>query len=153
MALGFFSADFLDYDSEAANLRGHTVLLTAANWAAKATLMGNFMSAVTALTAGVIRSYRYGNYDVVGYGPATSPNAQRELKMLVRFVDTVNNRPDSIELPCPDLANLDPNDRANFEIGDAGVIDAFVTAFEAYAMSIDLNPVTITELTLVGRRL
>jgi len=151
---GIYSANILDYDSESANFRCKTVALTAANWSAQAILRGDFAIAFTAIINGVVKSHKYGNVTEVSSVPSSNPLAQRELKMVVHYHDAVTSvvqKP--LELPCPDLTHLDPNDRVHFNIGDADHIDAFITAFEAVALSDALNAVEVDELTLVGRRL
>lgn len=151
---GFVSFDIKDYDGESGNHRFETAALTAANWSAQATLRGDYAIALNNIILGVRARYRYGNRTILSTSPASSQNAQRELRMLVQYHDTVTGdalKP--LELPCPDLANLDPGDHSHFYIGDTGEIDALVAAFEAYVVSPAGNAVEVDELTLVGRRL
>jgi hypothetical protein len=154
-AVGFYSATIIDYDNEADNIRGEVVALSAANFSAQATLRGNWHSALGNLILGVRKSERFGNDTFVSGIASADANAQRELKMLVQWHDSVTDDVvPSIELPCPDLSNLDPNDRAHFNIGDESVIDALVTALEAVAVNpLTYNALVVDELTLVGRRL
>lgn len=154
MAVGYYSADILDYDGESDNHRFFVAELTAANWSAQGTLRGDYHSALANVTQGVRARYRYGNRTVVSTSAASSANAQRELKMLVAYHDdTTGVAEKPLELPCPDLSNLDPGDHAHFYIGDTSVIDALITAFEAYVLSSAGNAVVVDELTLVGRSL
>jgi hypothetical protein len=151
---GFVSFDIKDYDGESGNHRFETTMLTAANWAAQATLRGDYAIALNNIILGVRARYRYGNRTIVSTSAASAPVAQRELKMLVQYHDTVTGdaiKP--VELPCPNLNNLDPGDHTHFYIGDADVIDALITAFEAYVVSPAGNAVEVDELSLVGRRL
>jgi hypothetical protein len=71
---------------------------------------------------------------------------------LVQYHDSTTGRKYSVELPTADPAMIDPNDRAHAAIGDAGPVDAFITAFEAVVISRDGNAVVVDEITLVGRR-
>lgn len=155
MTTGFYSATMLDYDGESDNFRGQVAALSAANFAAQATLRGDFHSALANVTLGVRQSERFGNDTFVSGIPAADANAQRELKMLVQWHDgTTDDVVPSIELPCPDLSNLDPSDRSHFNIGDADVIDDLVTALEAVCVNpATYNALVVDELTLVGRRL
>jgi len=151
---GFLSANILDYDGESANFRVGAMVLNFANWTMQATMRGDFMIALAAMIVGTIKGYKYGNRTEVSSVPATSPLAQRELKMVVSYHDAVTSavmKP--VEFPCPDLTHLDPGDRAHFQIGDLGHVDAFITAFEALVLSDALNAVEVDEITLVGRRL
>lgn len=149
---GFFSATFIDYDNEAANMRFPTPVLTALNWATQATLRGDFLIALANMHVGVRRASRYGTREIVGTGPSADNSAQRELKMLVRYHDTVTSKVYTVEIPCPELDYLDPADRAHFNLEDVG-FGAFVSAFEGFVLSPDLNAVSVDECTLVGRRL
>jgi hypothetical protein len=104
---------------------------------------------------GVLTKTEFGNVDHPFVGPSEDETAQRELKWLVQYHNTTTNKKYRVELPCADMAQLDPNDRAHAHIGDAGVVDAFVTAFEAFVKPEDnpANAVEVDEITLVGRRL
>lgn len=153
MTSGFFSATLKDYDSESANMRVHTTVLSAANWAAEATARGDFESGIVAMSSGNLQSYRYGNRVPVATGKATFVQAQREIKMLVQFHDATTGERNSVEIPCPKLTALDPGDHAHFYIGDGDIVDAFTDAFEAYVLSLAGNAVVVDELSLVGRKL
>lgn len=150
---GFSSQTWTDYDGEHSNVRVHCVPLTAANFDAQATLRAALNVAVANITLGVLHKNMYGGEDLVSNNKATDVAAQRELKWLVSYIDDTTMTKYSIEIPTADVAQLDPNDRAHAEIGDAGVVDAFVTAFEAFARSPVGNSVTVEEITLVGRML
>jgi hypothetical protein len=154
MSIGFYSVDVKDYDGEAANHRFYTTVLTAANWAAQATARGDYNVALSAIILGTVQRQRYGIRTKVSRAAASDALAQRELKMLVQYHDdSTGEVMKPLLLPCPDLTNLDPADRSHFNIGDGDVIDAFVTAFEAYIIANYSHAVVIDELTLVGRRL
>lgn len=83
--------------------------------------------------------------------PVTNQFAQRELKWFVTYSDTVTGKLQSVEIATPDLALLVAgSDLMNVSAG-AGA--AFVTAFEAFVLSADGNPVTVESVRLVGRNL
>lgn len=87
-----------------------------------------------------------------GSGQATDVMAQRELKWLVRYSDDVTAKSYQMEVPSPDVSLLSSSARQNMDIsGGAGA--AFVSAFEAAAVSPDGNAVTVESVTLVGRTL
>lgn len=154
MALeGRYSQTRIDYDGETSNFGFRVEPLTAANFDAQHALKVAFAAAVTAIVLGNKVSDSEANVDVIGTTLPASQFAQREMKWLVRWHDSVNDKAYSTQLPTADLAVLDPNNRGYAEIGDAGVVDAFVTAFEAYALSQDGNPVVVDSIQFVGRNL
>ena len=154
MALrGEYSQSRMDYDGEVSTFGFRVTPLTALNFDAQHALKVAFAASVTGITLGVKVKDTEANTDFITNVAPNDPLAQRENKWLVQFVDDVTEKLYKIEVPCADLAQLDPNDRKNAEIGDAGVVDAFVTAFEAYALSQDGNTVTVQEITFVGRNL
>jgi len=150
---GFMSMSYADYDNEVANLRLHVTAITAANHDAQTALHTALRLAIAGICDGVLLKESYGNEQKVAFGPAASSTIQRELKWLVQYHDGTTLQRLSAELPCADATQLDPNDRAHAEIGDAGVVDAFVAAFEAVVKSPAGNAVVIDEITLVGRQI
>lgn len=149
--LGFDSITFRDYDSELSNVRVNATVLTAANFDAQATLRNAFVSAMQAISLGVKGQESFGNQIVSSLSPAGNDAAQREQKWLVQYHDSTSLKRFSFEIPCADTGALDANDRAHAEIGDSGVVDAFVAAAEAYVLSPDGGAIVIDEITLVGR--
>lgn len=150
---GFLSVSYADYDNEMANLRLHVAPITAANHDAQVALHAALRLAIAGISNGVLVKDSYGNEQKVNFGPASAPATQRELKYLVQYHDGVTLQRLSAEVPCADTATLDPNDRAHAQIGDSGVVDAFVDAFEDVVKSPAGNAVVIDEITLVGRQL
>jgi hypothetical protein len=141
----------IDYDSEVTSFNIHHVALTAGNFAATETLLDSLRDAMAAITLGNVSKTRYGNEDLLSITPASAVTAQRELKWLVSYHDITSLLRYSVEIGCADTDQLDPNDRAHAEIGDAGLVDAFITAFEAVAKSPTGGAVVVDEITLVGR--
>lgn len=153
MTTGFYVATIKDYDGETSSFAFDVPVLSAANWSGQATARGDMLIELNSIIAGLVVAQKYGNRTVYAVTPAAVANAQRESKMLVQYHDAVTNERLTCEIPCPDLSNLDAGDRAHFNIGDASVIDALVSAFEDYVLSPALNAVVVDELTHVGRRL
>lgn len=149
---GVFSISYRDYDGEVSNVRFPTATLTAANFDAQGTLQTALRNAIAAITLGEEAKYVASNELIVSLDAASSEAAQRELKWLVSYHTTSDNRRYTLEIPCADTGSLDPNDRAHAEIGDAGVVDAFVTAFEGIVRVDGTKVVVVDEITLVGRR-
>jgi len=153
-SIGYANRSYYDYDSEIGTLRVYCTVRTAANFDAQGTLLAALWTAIDAITLGGLYKHEFGTRftDPNPVIPA-SQSAQRELKFLVQYHDTVTGKRLSMELPCADPAQLDPDDRAHAHIGDADVVDAFITAFEAFALSEVGNAVAVDEITLVGRRI
>jgi len=148
---GKYNRTVLDYDGEKGSHGFKTTALTAANFDAQGTLRSAYGVSVAGICNGVLGQSEYGNVDFTGNDASDAPADQRELKWMVRFLDTITQKKGSVELPCADTAVLDPNNRGYAQMGDAGPVDAFVTAFEAYAKSQDGNAVEVQSIQLVGR--
>jgi len=149
---GVLSLSYRDYDGEIGNVRFPVATLTSANFDAQAALHTSLKNALEAIVKGQRAKETLMNESIVSLANAADQDAQRELKWLVSYY-VADNIMRSIELPCADLTALDPNDRAHAEIGDAGIVDAFITAAEAYLLSPTGGAIVIDEITFVGRRI
>lgn len=150
---GVYSHTRIDYNGEKSTHRVRVAEITAANFAAQETARAAYGVAIAGICNGVFNQYNHGNQDFLTNDPSSSPLDQREIKWLITYADATTGQLYRTELPCADLAQLDPNDRAHANIGDAGAVDAFVTAFEAFVLSPDGNAVEIQEITFVGRNI
>lgn len=151
MAEARYTLSVADYDNEIGTFSVRGTELTAANFDTQTGYWTSLKNAALAIMNATEVGLKEGNIDVTGAGPDSDASSQRELKWLVQYVDDVNYKKGTVELPCADTAHLDPNDRAHAHIGDTGDVDAFITAFEAVVRSRDGNAVTVKEITLVGR--
>lgn len=152
MALrGVYNQTRIDYNGEKSTVRFKVPVISAANFAAQEALRAAFGTSIAGICGGVFNKYQWMNEDFLSEDKATDPLDQREIKWLVSYGDDVTGQRYTLELPCADLTKLDPNDRAHANIGDAAEVDAFVAAFEAFALSPDGNAVTVQEITFVGR--
>jgi len=149
---GKASVTFADYDGEITTTSVNVLALSAANYDAQATLRTAFVAAMVAMTIGELQRSEYGNVSLQSITPASDVQAQREKKWLVDYHDATSLKRYSFEIGTADLDQLDPNDRAHAEIGDAGIVDAFVTAAEAYLLSPTGGAIVVDEITFVGRR-
>lgn len=139
-----------DYDAETTVFRVNTTTLSAANFDAQVALQVALGVAIAGITLGTLQKIQYGN-EISSPGVNNDPYAQRENKWLIRYRDNLTGEGFRVELGTADLTMLDPNNRGYANIGDAGAVDAFVTAFEAYALSPNGNAVTIDSIQFVGR--
>lgn len=153
MALeGRFSSSRKDYDGEVSGYSLRTTVITAANFDAQHTLRVALTGAISGICGGTVQNTVESNVDVISNQPSSDPLDQRENKWLVQYHETADPITTyRVELPCADLTKLDPNDRKHAQIGDAGAVDAFVTAFEAYILGPNGGAVTVDEITFVGR--
>jgi hypothetical protein len=149
---GTWNIAVIDYDGEIGTIRLHASVITVANFAAQDAGRTTVLSMLGQMTTGTISQNTWGNRYSLSVTKPSSPAAQRELKWIVRYHDTVLQRKLTAEIPCANTARLDPHDRGNAFIGDAGLVDAFKTVFEAFIKSPQGNAVVIDEITLVGRR-
>lgn len=80
----------------------------------------------------------------------TVKTAQREMGLLVTYQDTVTGKKYRITIPGPKWATLGTYGTDNVDTTQA-LWTAFVTAFEAHAVSELGNPITVVGGRLVGR--
>lgn len=148
-----------DYAAEAKNaeLSGIQVpsyQIDAANLATWLTGWGTFKTATDAIILGVQAAEKVTIYNtVLSSAVPASPFAQRELKMLVSYVGDDTGRKRNIEVPTPDLTSLTLTGKDEVTLLDGGIMEAWVTAFEAIARmpDDDSEEVTVTGAEIVGR--
>jgi len=140
-----------DYDGEPTTFRVRTLALTAANFDAQVALNVALGTAIVGITRGHVQKIVYSN-EIISPTVPDDPLSQRENKWLIRYHDAVTSEDlGPLELGTADLTVLDPNNRGYAEMGDAGPVDAFVSAFEAYVVSPDDNAVVVDSIQFVGR--
>jgi hypothetical protein len=81
-----------------------------------------------------------------------SPWAQRELAIRVFYSDDVNGKRYHLSIPGPDLDTVEVLAGTDSVVLTDSPFSAFITAFEAGAVSPDGNAVTVDSARLVGRR-
>jgi hypothetical protein len=142
----------LDYDGEATTMRIVIPEINAGNIADIVTQTANLGTAINGLTLGALGKLGYGNFTDGVDTEASDPFAQREMKWLVSYEDTLTGKVYRVEIGTADLSHLDPNNRDRANIGDAAEVDAFITAFETLAVAPDTaNPVEVKSIIPVGR--
>jgi len=156
MPVGTYQVSYRDYSGETSPFKVYIPELTAGNFAASGTAVQALGTATNALSRGQpAKSTLIAQINTISGANATDPVAQREMKWLVTYRDTVTERLYNLEIPCADLTannllgNTDEADLTNV----AGEWPAWVTAFEAIAVSQDENPVEVVSARFVGRNL
>lgn len=144
---------FEDFSEERSSVRLSIVQLTAGNIAATEGELTALETAMLGITLGELRQESViWRRDEVSAADVVSALAQREIKWLVRYHDTVTGKKYRAEIPTADLngrlvANTDLADNNNAQVA------AFITAFQAVVRDPDtgLNTVLIDSIQFVGR--
>jgi hypothetical protein len=89
-------------------------------------------------------------YAEAGTLPADA-NAQREIKLWVQYVDTVNARVGSLSIPGPNLSILAQTGTDVVDHTSNAAAIALTNAIEANAVSRDGNPIAVRLMKIVGR--
>lgn len=119
------------------------------------TEFGQMRDAINAITLGTMEKEAWvGDATVLSTALPANAFAQRELKWLVRYRDTVTNKRYTLE-----IATADPTGRmvAGSDLANLSETQmaAFVTQFNSYARcpDSDANAVEIVDIRLVGRNI
>lgn len=139
-------------EPETANVSFPIITLTAANLVATTTLINALRTAIAGIIIGVLNKRETVIDRELGVaGPAGTPLAQRENKLLLRYHDNVTLKKFRASVPTFDLSLLANNSEFLDLSGDAGA--ALKSAFEAVVVSPDnsSNTVTLDSAQFVGR--
>jgi len=130
--------------------------LTAANYDAQEALLVTLKSALDAIIIGNVEQRVSSQGTFYAVGVPSDPYAQRELKLLVRYQNDSTAKIYRVEVACPKLASLTYEGTSDFILlADAGIMAAYVTAFEAFARAPDdvTQTVTVLSAQVIGRNL
>ena len=142
-----------DYSGEIGRTSFHVPVITAANFTAQETLRNALIAAYGDMIWGTLQKTDFGNAELLSQALPVNTAAERESKWMVQYHDMTTLQKYRLEIPAADQSLKDTNDHAHADIGDAGVVDAFIAAFEAYARTADGNVPVVDEITFVGRNL
>jgi hypothetical protein len=144
------SVSGLDYSYEKTQVGLYITTLTAANFDGQITAAEALQTAIQNVSLIDFEglSIRHIDAETETDQPA-SEYAQRENKWLVRYTDNTLNTKHTLEIGAPDLTLTLPDGKTMDVSGGAGA--AFVTAFEANALSPAGNAVTFVSAVHVGR--
>ena len=142
---------------ETSNIAFSTYQITSVNTVAWDAAFVTFKSATDAIILGVQKKEDVSiHYNELSGALPASNFARRENKLLVRYSENVSGKGFRMEVPTPDNVALTfESGDANFVVlADGGVMEAWVTAFEALARSPDnILAVTVDSIEYVGRNL
>lgn len=144
-----------DYSGESSNVTIYNGDITAVSLPGFLTAVGTGRAAIEGITLGVMAKEQWvgDNTPLSALTPA-NVFAQRELKWLVRYHDTVTNEKAKLEIPTADPTGvmLPQSDFADLTVSP---MDTFVTWFEGFARHPDnsVNAVVIDSIQLVGRNI
>lgn len=158
------SITFEDYDAEKATMSVNIGPLTALNFTAKRDAVDDLEAALAGITLGQMRKTSINEVFAGSVAAVTDQQAQRESKWLVTyrdetdFLDVANTIANvgygnlySVEVPTAKLSLL-ANNSDSLILDDGGVVEAFVTAFEAVQNSpTGGNTVKVISIRHVGR--
>lgn len=148
---GAYNLFYRDYDSEGSSVGFHVAEPTDLGaWTSALEALRDAVEAVSLCQLG--KETLIADVRMVSKAPAIDPEAQRELKWLVRGYDLVTFAPWSAEIPGADVNLLDPNNRAYMDPTSAEYA-ALVTQIEATALTIAGNGIVVENIALVGRTL
>lgn len=136
---------------EKGRMRLNIVDINAGNLAGTQTQLAALLTAIEAIVLGVLNRERIVLSDTLSSSaPAASNLAQREIKWLVTYTDTVTHRLFKSEIPTAKISLLTGNSESlNLAAGEG---QAFKTAFEDVVRSIEGNPVQVISVKYVGRK-
>lgn len=146
----------LDRSNEKTTHAVNSVALTSANFDAQNTLQLAYEASMQAITLGNLD--RQSTATVINF-PVTVPTnnfAQRELKLLIRYQGDTTSDVFKLEIGTPDLSSLVMLPESDFvKLDDTSIMAAWVTDFEALAVSPDdlTETVTVLSAQVVGRNI
>ncbi len=155
------SQQFIDYSGEKSNFTIHTAPIDDENIANAIGWSGAPYAALRTAAVGLTIAFMGDRQlTIITKGTnarASDAKSQREVKWLVTYEDQITFRLYNCELPCADLATAQTAGwfKLNTDELDltATAVAAFVSAFDAAALSPDGNPVNVRGIRIVGRNI
>jgi len=152
--MGKLNVTYTDFGGETTTTGLRLAVITAANLDAVVAAVGTLMTAMDGITVGQRRKFQILQADtVVSLANPLSALAQRETKWLITYHDDVSGKQYQSEIGTADyLLNIVPGTEFA-DLTDGGVIQAFVTAFQAVVKAPDdlSHAVTIDSIKAVSR--
>lgn len=140
---------------ESSNMEIRITTLTAGNLVGEQTKLQTLLTAVQAVSLGLLANERITLSDTYSNaGFATDKQSQRETKWLVSMEDNVTHRVESFTIPCADLSLLPDNHDQTLDLATPASPGANLkAAIEAVWRSMNDNAGTVISVMHVGRNL
>lgn len=143
---------FLDHSRESSRTQWYAPALLAdgSNRAAVLTAIQNMHGGIAAVTLCNLGGGSASLYEIIELPSTPSdPNAQREIKLWVQYVDDTTGMYYSMSIPGPDLSLLAQINTDEVDIVSNVTAAAFVAIIEANAKSVFGNSITVTRMRIV----
>lgn len=151
-----FDLSFRDKGGEVGNFGVYGLLQNETDFAANNTLAAALKTALDAACLGQLIQWSYGGIQTIvnPSGKASSPSAQRENKLLIRYHDATTLKVMTASIPTIDLPNLvfetDANDFVS--LSSPSFMTGLVTAWQAFVVNPETNNLTVIDSAeYVGR--
>lgn len=146
-----------DRSGEKSNHTLYNGAITAGSLPGFLTDFGAYRTALEAIILGNVTQEEWvGDRTQLTEAIPASNFAQRELKLLIRYVGDTSGGVHTLEIPTPDLANLTIDPSTDLvDLADGGIMAAWVTAFQTIARTPDddTETVTVQSARVVGRNI
>lgn len=146
-----------DRSGEKSNHTLYNGAITAGSLPGFLTDFGAYRTALEAIILGNVTQEEWvGDRTQLTEAIPASNFAQRELKLLIRYVGDTSGGIHTLEIPTPDLANLTIDPSTDLvDLADGGIMAAWVTAFQTIARTPDddTETVTVQSARVVGRNI
>ena len=146
-----------DYDGEPARTTFNTVEIDETNLVAQAAAANALRTAINALTLAPVESAMITDRIWDAVTTINNPFAQREIKWVVIVQDAEGNKFKANEFPMADLDLLENNSKYLVKSGNVVVtaasaaVQAFITAYEAFAVGNTGLALSVWDVYQVGR--
>ena len=146
-----------DYDGEPARTTFNTVEIDETNLVAQAAAANALRTAINALTLAPVESAMITDRIWDAVTAISNPFAQREIKWVVIVQDAEGNKFKANEFPTANLDLLENNSKYLVKSGNvvvttaAAAVQAFITAYEAFALGNTGLALTVWDVYQVGR--
>lgn len=148
-----FTVVYRDYSGETKSIRLYTNEITAISLPGLLTELGDFTTALDAVTLGVRAKQHWGEETIVSNQKAADKTAQVETEMLVRCIGATTERPFSFRIPTVDYDAFnyaDPPAGDQVIISGAGATAATTALISAIETTFKMPDDETEGLTVVG---
>lgn len=156
MANHYSLFQFRDWGKELSTVKIYNGAITAVSIAGFLTAFGAMRAAIEGITLGVASQEGWvGDSTILSAALPASQAAQRESKWLVRYHNTVTNKPHTLEIPTADLVGVTLLAGSDFADLTVAPMSTFVSNFNSFARGpdSDVDAVVVDSVQFVGRNI